>query len=430
MQIRPDNTKFCAAPKSSVIPWPGPASWQYIPVTTSSSPHIHHWDGYKTDFTTIHIAPGISCIDGNENVNVLHNHSTRLLTSSDVMMGRAETDGRFANTNGVKNVWRTFQPIYPTKLIDVDFTNLYFNALPDTPGCILQNGRIKIKKKVSGAERVDLAVMQGSSDCRVYQIKASEQASFSGFLDQQKTNKENLCGSLKTGSYIVLGNTILFILSDNINYTFTPNKKKISLYLPVEGDLKEGASFKYSILMLDIYHKNAKKLADDFVHCFGLDNKPPAYKIITKQGKIISTQYILKLDGENFGFAGIVPKVSLPAVLPVEIKNLNPNWTVCFYNIQKKLFYPLGQYKNSAYTRLDPRNENIDFFAGHPITCNDKRIIISVVQIDTNEFIVECNNPTDETINVKLKKSPFLSELNIPTGEFSLLAGSSKKLKK
>jgi hypothetical protein len=89
-------------------------------------------------------------------------------------------------------------------------------------------------------------------------------------------------------------------------------------------------------------------------------------------------------------------------------------------------------HENSAYAHLDLTQKNPKpqkSFVGHPFTCDRPEVFLTLVQTGEKEFLLSANNPTTESMNVKITKSKFFDLTTKDEMSVEIAAGDEIVLK-
>jgi hypothetical protein len=140
------------------------------------------------------------------------------------------------------------------------------------------------------------------------------------------------------------------------------------------------------------------------------------YQVDVTAGQIVSQRYMLRLDGQGQGFAGVIRQADLPIALPVLVMNLCPNWSVGLYDRPGERYRPLAQMAGTAHATVDANEADLDLFIGHPFVCDQQALVLSATQTGDRQFAVEVHNPTAGRIETTVR----------PAEAFTLIKAESK----
>ena len=244
-------------------------------------------------------------------------------------------------------------------------------------------------------------------------------------------------GPLPVGSYIWAGYALthgpalaLFPLSGgSFGYRYAGRESQhVEVFLDVPaGKHRQGEKFAYELLTLTAPWDKppTPQYVERFRDVMGLDGTP-GYKVHVESGKVISSVYVLALDGEGKGFAGTLapPRGEFPAFLPVQVRNLNTRWSAIHYDRAAGRYRPIGSIDGVAYTHVQFDRKPKRLFVGHPFTCDRPDAVLALAQTGPKRFLLTVHNPTDEPMKCTLERSRFFTltsqcpgPLDVPAGD-------------
>ncbi|MBU4211554.1 MAG: hypothetical protein KKD33_03110 [Verrucomicrobia bacterium] len=243
-------------------------------------------------------------------------------------------------------------------------------------------------------------------------------------------------GPLPIGSYVWTGYPLthgpalaLFPLSGGpFGYRYAGGESQaveIGLDVPAGKHLKgEKFFFEYLTLSSPWDKPPTPEYAERFRDIMGLDGTP-GYKVSAESGKVVSTVYFLVLDGERKGFAGTLapPSGEFPAFLPVQVRNLNSQWSAVHYETSAKRCRPIGSVDGVAYTHVQFGGKPQRLFVGHPFTCDQPEAVLVLAQTGPRKFLLTVHNPTDKPMKCAFEKSPFFTLTSKCPGPVDVPAG-------
>jgi hypothetical protein len=163
----------------------------------------------------------------------------------------------------------------------------------------------------------------------------------------------------------------------------------------------------------------------------GLANGERGYKVDVKRGRLLPvTDGLLDVEAEDgvADFSIPNPRCGLKMVLPARVYGLNDRWSAVLYDHGLGKARPIGTtYDGVGYIRLDPEYADVTHVAvGHPIVVSDPRVFVNFVQTEENPnaYHLLLNNPTDETLQVKVRQTMNLPGLDFGTRVVELAPGS------
>ena len=219
------------------------------------------------------------------------------------------------------------------------------------------------------------------------------------------------------------------------------------------GRFRAGDTFTYRYLSaVDAFGNRPEyTFITDVIDKMGLKGKT-AYKISARSGKVLGTEYILRLAAENGGFSGTVSQAALPIDLPVMITGLNPRWDAAvWYHGKNKLMIAqrtfddrgcdfisrhvresedearyFGIVDGVGYCQIDTELGDKNIFIGHPVICDQNEVFIGISKFNRKEAGFELHNPTAKTLECEVKNAPAMAEVKNFSLKISLPAGSSR----
>jgi len=238
------------------------------------------------------------------------------------------------------------------------------------------------------------------------------------------------------GSYIWTGYLLthgpalaLFPLSgEPCGYRYAGRElQHVEIFLDVPaGKHRRGEKFTYELLTLSAPWDKppTPEYVERFRYMMGLDGTP-GYKVHAESGEVISSVYVLALDGEGKGFAGTLapPRGAFPAFLPVQVRNLNTRWSAIHYDRAAGRYRPIGSVGGVAYTHVQFDRKPQRLFVGHPFTCDQPDAVLVLAQTGPKRFLLTVHNPTDEPMKCTLEKSRFFTLTSQCPGPLDVAAG-------
>lgn len=230
---------------------------------------------------------------------------------------------------------------------------------------------------------------------------------------------------LKPGDYVALypslwGSGTIMALSDNLALDVIAYSNGLNstwrFQLP-KRQFKTGEELRGEVLFVKGAYPELPNnaLAEAIRTRMGPAGKP-AYTIEPRLGQVASTVYRLRAKAEGGVWAALLGKAQLPLLLPVEVSGLNDRWEAFCVERRTKLMKPVPVSDGVAYACLD-LSTGADVVIGHPVTCNQPDVRVSVFQTGA-QWSVTVHNPTEEALEVTLSGS----------GEFPGVAGLKKTL--
>lgn len=150
---------------------------------------------------------------------------------------------------------------------------------------------------------------------------------------------------------------------------------------------------------------------------YGL-NGNPAYTVALSKGKVLSTQYLLQLQAENFVVGGSVTSAKLPNPLPVTIAGLNERWDAGLIDLDTKRLRRVGVFEGKGYLTLDVTAKPPRFAAGNLVVCDRSEVGLNLVET-AEGWAIDAHNPTE---------NPLTVTISIPSHFSPVLPAFSKKV--
>lgn len=354
----------------------------------------------------------------------------RLLNTGDTHIGNSICDYDFTDGVTVFNVWHTLWRTQPAKDFSMELRNQLFSIDPDNPiATWVLKERITLKHDLPN-QGLHAAYLQNGTSTR-WVVRDSQGKLTSGSMEvplNPAAKEETVPFDL--GGYAgqldsAMGSTAIFSLTDGMKASWQqPDHKVIDInLLPGKTPQKKGESCEVSLLLLGIPRltEHSTTVSTDtmatlarFGRDFGLTTAKPTYSADVNAGQIVSQHYILHVDGakEN-GFSGKLTG-DLIAKLPIEVSGLNDHWSAMLYDRHLGKARPIGLYANEAWATV-PLHGHDDLFVGHPVTCDNRDIVLQFTQIGDHSWRLEAHNPTDVGVTVNLTANRFFDPLKNKT---------------
>lgn len=267
--------------------------------------------------------------------------------------------------------------------------------------------------------------------------------------------------SLKSGEYTAFFPDLVavFPLEGGYSAYLSRSPESTSMYLgPVKQPqlLKAGTEFKfkYAFMLGTRWAKSGLNEAEDVRVKMGLAGSP-AYKVTPKIGSVESTQLVLKLNAENYGWRGTITQAHLPFNLPASISGLNERWSSgIWYKGTNRLFVPewpkydefgfgswvekefqkwrertdeiqrFGIVGDVGYLQVDTEGGDRDVFIGNLLVCDNPEMWLTLIRDPGRAYFV-AHNPTDTTIQCRVRPGPGFDLLGAFDKHITVTAGSS-----
>lgn len=414
-------------PWNSLIFGCGPYKWDpKVGVGVST------FDGSPESDPLFNIWPGLYTDPKNED-GALHMKANRLLVSADVMVGEGLCDGAFPKGYSPTNVWHSVAPVQPTQLAEASRRFTLWNTLAGGPVCYVIEGQTGVKQPVKLTQPFEVATVD-SRAAQGWSIRDGQGRYVSGHKLPGEI-KSWVAGSFGSGACASfydcsLGAVALASLSDGLQYMLdspTASRLWIKGTTP-DKTMSPGQPFRYRMLLASWPRTTlpTDEMTDRFLSAYGLSGKPPIYSLTVEAGKVLDQHFVLAVEGSEAGFAGAVKKCDLPTYLCVMVSGMNDKWTAGYLDRARKRYRGVGLLQGTAYAQIDTTRSDEQFFIGHPVTCENKEVLLNAMQTGNGSFHVEVHNPTDKAVTVNLKVSPVMAELiQLPKTPVEVPAGSS-----
>ncbi|HEY3416496.1 MAG TPA: hypothetical protein VGM23_06405, partial [Armatimonadota bacterium] len=412
-----------------------------LPYVNQDRTRLPHFDGQPWYASSVGPAPGI--YNGTESETCARSARDigRALCSPDVAIQTASC--RLVYDPSIKVVHPWLQgPLVPMSLFNADLRYITFSHAGHQPAPVVLEGTVKILKDITFPKEVRMGIgvlsMQAWNPRGGYDTAAIQHSKTGDLVTKMSFTDNNLPyadGAFNRGAYVyfypsLYGSTGLFSLTDDLVYTY--RNKYVGIGFDTAGKtFKAGTELKYRIIALisGFDEMPSTQLPERFRTLMGLGEKgQTGYTVTTEQGKVLDTDYILSIDGQQQGFAGevVMPATTpIPVSVPIIVENLNDHWSSVLYDRESKRFRPLGMEGNKAYCQraLDERKGKI--FIGHPFTLDKPALWLSAVQTDKDEITLQLHNPSDRPETAKVTRSPYFDFVTCTDFDVSVPAGTT-----
>jgi hypothetical protein len=195
-------------------------------------------------------------------------------------------------------------------------------------------------------------------------------------------------------------------------------------------ELLKGKRFQFRYLVGLKFRLTGPDQFDTLRRVYGLDGSPPCYSVELGKGEVLSTQYALRLRGEDGRVQGKVTSCpEMPSDLPLVLEGLQDGWNVCLYDYDRGTIKRVGLRAGVAYSAIDINVGDRNIYFGHPFVCDDDRVALELRRVEGAEpgeaktAHVEVHNPTHEDLALEIWSSLF----NVKK-KASVVAGSTLEL--
>ena len=330
-------------------------------------------------------------------------------------------------------------PLVPLELFNATMTYTTFTHPGHTSAPVLLEGSLLVLKDLTFKNSTTKGL-----NARLLTLKAPAQGGYQTVTVQHsetgahvasiRASETQAFGKFNKHSYIyffpsMFGSVGVISLSDGLSYWSDGGNAHIGI--DTNGrTLKAGERIDYKMLVFTsgFDEPTSTALPESLRNDLGMSPAgATTYRVDAEQGVITSREYILKIDGQGKGFAGVVTLPErFPAVLPMVVDNLCQNWASVLYERDSKRFRPLGMRQGAAYCHRTPDERSGELFIGHPFTADRPDIFISVAQTGKDELTLQLHNPGTAPVRTTLTRSPFFDFVSCPPIAADLPAGSTK----
>jgi hypothetical protein len=196
-------------------------------------------------------------------------------------------------------------------------------------------------------------------------------------------------------------------------------------------EMKAGDKLKYRLLLIHGRPGEMANTADweSFAKKLGLRGKPGYEVKDIKAGKVKGTKFLLELQPEDGGFAGVVSQADLPIRLPIRVADMNPNWTFGWFDLDRKEWHPsvIDRDIRQGFFTLDTRRGPHRLFAGHPVLVDDPAVRMAVFSDGKSAVRAALNNVGDAPRSLVVRLNPALGAA--PPQRLDLSPGEMREVK-
>jgi hypothetical protein len=199
--------------------------------------------------------------------------------------------------------------------------------------------------------------------------------------------------------------------------------------------LKQGDRLGARLLAVKLPGEGKDILANWFLFgkLYGITGDKPGYQVMPEQGTVLSSRYLLSLGAKDGGFLGTFefgwhgPGIyeTLPNVLPVCVRGLNPRWTAGVIDLDGKNWRPLGVRDGMGYTTLNqPQNIQKRYYLGNLVTADSAEVDVTFLPHNAGgKVVLDVHNPTEHpvTTTVRIPRATYLApafatKVTVPPG--------------
>lgn len=397
------------------------------------------WDGIhsKYDYSCV---PGVHVegIKGNAELGTLASTYHLYLASRDVIILDNVVNLKYGKGAANLGDCKPVCPQTPTELIDAKIRQTAFAVRPYAPGFTLIDGEIVAKKdfklrsdvrpnidfiSIQRPGRLNLAI-GGSSRHEIYPSPLNDAAL-------------PLAGKLQRGDYVAMfpqitGAPALFSLgSEPVEFNLGINSPCIEIggFQP-DRQVHKGDRWCFSFLaMASPSLANGAGLDFEWARSsMGVGGGRPMYDVRLKRGGVIGSDYVLKLQAKDGGIDGVVTKANLPQDLPIMVYGVSENICAGIYQRATRSLRMIPVKGDVAYVALNINDANQDVFVGNLLRCDDKDIVVTLVEWEAGKRRIVVHNPTSRDVEATISSVPGLDLLQPFSCKVAVGKGSSATL--
>ncbi|MBU4211553.1 MAG: hypothetical protein KKD33_03105, partial [Verrucomicrobia bacterium] len=319
-------------------------------------------------------------------------------------------------------------PIKPSEVVSGRLRYTTFVHWGHTPAPLLLEGELEFKQDVKmhptqnpipigaivpGDAKIGyrtVAVQRTGEQDRIYSI----------FYD--KRDAQHVVGHLPYGGYIwyfpsMFGPMGVISLTDGMNYRLSHSERynSISLSLGEPGQsFKKGdiVKWKYLAVASGFNDYSGIDTPERIIDLMGIDGSP-GYDVEAVDGEVTDSRYMLtlKVGKDGAGFRGAIKphkevrRLGLPVALPLVLEGANNRWTAVLWDQGKKAMRPIPVAEGKAYAHFKELKRDRSIFMGHPFVCDDREIVLTVVQTGPKSLYLNVHNPTDVEKKVTIRRA-------------------------
>jgi len=401
------------------------------------------YDGQPGGGAIISAAPQLVAKEGSEGGSI--NRQIRLpMACADAVLQENVISHTFPRGISVWNSWNNLGPLEESQLYRGTVRYTTFIHPGHLPGPVLVEGQLEILKDLTfdAARQIHLLISNATASrveggYRMGAIQHTKDRSHAFELHYDgRPQQLRAGGALQRGGYVyfypsLFGPFGVFSLQDDLNYFYIGDIHACQVgYNLADRPLKKGDKLTYRYLAFTGAYNDQPSLEvpETFRDIFALDGSP-GYQVSTQDGKVTGQEYVLRIDGDQRGFCGSInlPR-NMPAVLPVVVENLNDRWTAVYYDRKKNTSRPLGMHAGAAYAHVPPGKLQSDIFIGHPFTCDQPKVFMTVVQTGEKEWLMSLHNPTDKPLIINARRSNYFGALPMYPIQATVPAGQTVRI--
>ncbi|MFA6294393.1 MAG: hypothetical protein WC637_21565, partial [Victivallales bacterium] len=374
-----------------------------------------------------------------------YSEALRLMLTGDVNIGEGRWTHNAADKVRIANVWHSLWRAEPaTDFIGVK-RNHFFNINPDSPIAVfLWTIKLTLLKDLE-AKALQLGFIR-TGEAKAWALRGADGSVRCGTWEANPVSgRRSLNIPFGFGAYAAefdspLGGIVVYPMSEGIEANVgLPGRENSNIQFWLAKDRlprKKGDSVEASFLLVGNPRPTARtpslpngtnEIAEKFFSDFGMNaSGTPAYKTELKAGKILGQRYILDIDGAEKKCASGVLDGKLISTLPIRVAGLNDRWSAYMLERKGMRTRPVGMFEGKAWAVVKLSGA-LDFFMGHPVTCDNPELFLQVTRTGDDAWRVEIHNPTDKPVKAKIAANPLFEPLagKKVDAEIDLAPGSS-----
>jgi len=365
-----------------------------------------------------------------------HVQPRRVVSSSEALVGERILDGVFPyEADPVIHVWHTLYPVKPSEYLKTTARCSFYLPKVDGVAAYLWEQSFETLRDIPVRPDSPFTICLGQINGWLGTSDKSERVIVHG---GEVVDRGPVAGTgLKTwpftrGDYLcilkgIFGSLAVYSLSDDLVLWGDGVNYQVGVKTE-PGRLPAGARMDAKLLLVGINRltEDPEKLAAQVAVDYGLGGAP-SYRVQAQQGSVAGHEYVLSLQQADGAFRGTCTGLDrLAGNLGTTLGGLNDNWSAVLQvqdaNSPTRII-PVED--GLGYAVLRAQDEGKPIFIGHPLTCDDPLIMLSLARSkDWKTWEAEIHNPTDEAKTVRVSTSPGVLGVKLDQ-TVQLPAGSS-----
>jgi hypothetical protein len=371
--------------------------------------------------------------------------SRRLLHTQDVHIGAADYRWNFTDTIDVHNVWHTMWATEPAEAFTMKRRFHGFQIDPENPlALFIWETEIELLQDADLSRGIFLGRIRSSNDQRWAFLDSTGRAATGRWDDEKKYSAGALRVPLDGSGYVAyldsnLGGMALFSLTPGLYAEVNPAvKSDATFYLTPEASAhKKGDTIHISMMFMGIPRmteysatvaKDSYATVQKFYQQFAVaPDSTPGYSLNLTQGQLKQYGYPLALTMDEEGAVVFTAEGDLITSLAIRAEQACDNWSAYLYDYEIGKSRPLGVFDSAAWATVTLHGKK-RFFIGHPVSCDNRDVVIQLTRKGLDTWGLELHNPTAEDLVVSLKQAAAfepLEGISFPQKPIAIKAGES-----